>query len=277
MFTAIYGEDGKNTPAGFIVETQNNLDQLLANYLDGKPKKSYFDLGDYTVLSKSAAQDADAEKLKLDHGSLIYKKDGIKKILDSLNISYKDSQIVEGKGTNISSSLIFMIKSPATITVEFDSSIYGENDGIIFIPDAKSGNYNLKVEGTDKGKYEVVVGQISEKKDFWESINGETNVSQVDDYNMLYDSPSPSPTPIIFPTVTSVIPTPFQVTLPQPTSFPEEVLGISSYQKKFITPLVKVTKKTETKKPSVKCFILSSLIISLLTMIGWYLGKKILL
>ncbi len=281
VFTAIYGEDGKNTPAGFIVEPQNKFDQLLGNYSDGKPKEFYFDFGDYTVLSKSASQDADAEKLKLDHGALIYKKDGIKKILDLLQIKYTDSQIVEGKGTQIDSSLIFFIKSPATISVEFNNQIYNEEDGIIFIPEAESGNYNLKVQGTDKGKYEVVVGKISENNDLWESITGETNVSQIDDYNILYNSqtaqtifPSPSATPIILPTVTPIpsigmenpTPTILKIILKPSNSLPK-ILGTSSS---------KVEKKVEIKKLSIRDYILKSLIISGLTIIGWYLGKKIL-
>lgn len=283
LFTAIYGEDSKNTPAGFVVEPLNNLEKLLGNYLDGKPKDPYFDLGDYTVLSKSAKQDSDAEKLNLDHGSLIYKKDGIKKILDILKIKYEDSQIVEGKGTKIDSSLIFLIKSPATMEVELNNNIYSEEDGIIFISDAQSGSYNLKVKGTDKGKYEVIVGQISENNDLWESITGETNISQVDDYNILYNSqiaqtifPPPTITPIILSTVTPLptgkiylSPTSklISILIPKPTNSPPKILGTASS---------KHAKEVIVKKNSIWDYIIKSLIISSLTIIGWYLGKKIL-
>jgi pimeloyl-ACP methyl ester carboxylesterase len=310
IFTAIYGEDGKNTPAGFIVEPQNNLDQLLGNYSDGKPKELYFDLGDYTVLSKSAAQDADAEKLNLDHGALIYKKGGIKKILDLLNIKYEDSQVVEGKGTNISSSLIFMIKSPAKMTVKFNNQIYTEDEGIIFIPDAQSGSYNLKVKGTGIGKYEVIVGQISKNNDLWESIYGETTASQTDDYNILYNSPSPSPTPIILPTpllptqsgfagqatptvilVPTSTPQPISSTstsstitlssneIPKSKESTPEVLGISSHQEELIAPPVEATKqlvKKEIKKSTnIWGFVCPSLVISILVEIIWFIRKKL--
>ncbi|MFA6081691.1 MAG: alpha/beta fold hydrolase [Patescibacteria group bacterium] len=291
IFTAIYGENGKNTPAGFIVEPQNSLDQLLGNYSDGKPKESYFDFGDYTVLSKSAKQDSDAEKLSFDHGGLIYKKDSIKKILDLLHIEYKDSQVVEGKGTTINSSLIFLIKSPATMEVELNSHIYNEEDGIIFIPNAQSGNYNLKVQGTDKGKYELVIGQISENNDLWESLNGETNNSQIDNHNILYNNQtavSLFPISTATPFITS-IPTgqiylsPTTISSPtfiqQSTNSSAEILGISSYQKKLITPTVKINKKIITKKEIKKStiwdFILPSLLISsLLTTLSWHLKKN---
>jgi len=213
IFTAIYGEKDNNTPAGFIIEPQTIVDKLLGNYSDGKPKELYFDFGDYTILSKSASQDTDSEKFYFDHGEIITKKDAIKKILNLFNISFGDDQIIEGQVTKISSSLIFLIKSPATMTVKFDDQIYTEDEGIIFIPNAQSGNYVLKVQGVDQGKYEVVVGQISENNDLWESINGEITESsassQIDNYNILYNNqtalsifPSPTITPTITPTPT---------------------------------------------------------------------------
>lgn len=292
LFTAIFGEKDKNTPAGFIVEPQSQIDKLLGNYSDGKPYETYFDLGDYTVLSKSSSQDADTEKLNFDHGELIYKKDGIKKILDILKIKYDDSQIVEGKGTKIDPSLIFLIKSPATMEVEFNNNIYNEEDGIIFIPDAQSGNYNLKVKGTDKGKYEVVIGQISEKNDLWESINGETDVSQIDDYNILYNDKTAvsifqmiTPTVIctrqacLSPTVISTVtPTPtgqiyllptaipILTPIPHSTNSPPEILGTSSF---------KVAKKDGIKNLSIWDFISRSLIVSSLTIIIFFSIKKL--
>ncbi len=235
IFTAIYGEKDGNTPAGFVVEPRNIIDQLLGNYLDGKPRESYFDFGDYTILSKSASQDTDSEKLYLDHGEIITKKEAIKKILGLLNINFNDDQIVEGQATKISSSLIFMIKSPATMKVEFEDSIYTEDEGIIIIPDAQSGNYKLKVQGVDSGKYEVIIGQVSENNDIWESINGEIiqspASSQIDNYNILYNdqtaipflTPTVTPSPTATPYCTDqacLIPTetPVTTSTPQPTS-----------------------------------------------------------
>ncbi len=224
IFTAIYGEKNNNTPAGYIVEPQNIVDKLLGNYSDGKPKESYNDFGDYTILSRSASQDTDSEKLYFDHGEIITQKDSIKKILNLLNIAYQDGQIVEGKGTVINPSLIFLIKSPATMSVEFGGNIYSEDEGIIFIPNAQSGSYNLKVKGVDQGVYEVIVGQISENNDIWESINGEITgsppSSQIDNYNIPYNNliaVSLFPTP----TITSVPPVTIIPTL-SPTSSPTQ-------------------------------------------------------
>ncbi|MCX6704838.1 MAG: hypothetical protein NT162_00670 [Candidatus Woesebacteria bacterium] len=41
-----------------------------------------------------------------------------------------------------------MIRSPATMTVEFSSNTYSEENGIIYIANTQSGNYNLKIQGT---------------------------------------------------------------------------------------------------------------------------------
>jgi len=285
IFNAIVGEKDKNTLAGFVVESQNSLDKLLGNYPDGKPKESYSDFGDYLILSKSASQDTDLEKFYFDHGEIITKKEAIKKILSLLNINYSDDQIVEGQITKISSSLIFMIKSPAMMKVEFENSIYPETEGIIFIPNAQSGSYDLKVQGVDQGKYEVVIGQISENNDVWESIKGEITQSpassQIDDYNIPYKnqtavsiiSPTATPTMIITLTLTPTA-TPLPTSTPQPTisssnstsssstttiassnneipiskeSTPE-ILGISSMKEELITPIIEVAKKTEVNK-----------------------------
>ena len=288
IFTAIYGEKDKNTLAGYITEPQNLVDKLLSNYLDGRPTESYLDLGDYTILSKSSSRDVDSEKFYFDHSEIVTQKEVIKKILELLNIQFQNEQIIEGKRTIINPSLIFLIKSPATMSVEFGEEIYLEDDGIIFIPNVQSGDYNLKVQGLDQGKYEIIVGQISEKNDIWESINGEIleypPSSQIDNYYIQYNNQIPLsifPTPTIVPTITgSENPTPTET--PVPTSTPQpttstsnsttssstiasssneipiskesvpEVLGISSSEEELITPTIEVAKQTEVKKETKK-------------------------
>jgi len=185
----IAGEKG-NTLKGFDVISQTTFDKLLNDYPDGRPQSSFSEIGDYTVLSTSAVINTPLT-LNLEHGELIYKKEGIKKILDLLNIQYGDSQVVEGKGTIINSSLIFLIKSPATMEVIFNGQAYLEQNGIIFIENAQSGNYQLKVKGIGSGNYQVVVGQIGQSNDVWDSFYGETTVSQTVNYNLLYNKDTP--------------------------------------------------------------------------------------
>ncbi len=185
----IAGEKG-DTLKGFNVENQTIIDKLLDNYPDGRPHSTFSEIGDFTILSSSAGLKTPVI-LNLEHGELIYKKESIKKIFDLLNIKYLDSQIMEGKGTIIDSSLIFLIKSPAIMEVVFNGQTYTEQDGMIFIENAQSGDYQLKIEGIEKGNYEVIVGQIGQNNDIWNNIYGETTASQTDYYYIHYNSDSP--------------------------------------------------------------------------------------
>ena len=69
---------------------------------------------------------------------------------------------------------------------------------MIFLENAESGTYTLKVTGTGKGKYTVVVGQITADHDYWEQIAGEITrdpaSSQTDTYTINYPSSPLSPT-----------------------------------------------------------------------------------
>lgn len=197
----VVGEKG-NTLKGFNVSCQTSLDKLLGDYPDGRPQSSFSQIGDYTVLSSSARVNS-PEILNLEHGELIYNKVGIKKILDLLNIQYSDSQIVEGKGTIIDTSLIFMIKSPATIEVIFNGQTYPEQDGLIFIENAQSGNYQLKVKGIATGNYQVIFGQIGKNSDVWNRIYGNTYPEKIDYYNIPFNSQAPKS---YFETVDDLIP-----------------------------------------------------------------------
>lgn len=193
----IYGEKNElKTPAGFYIKKPDWHHQTLGNYPDGQPTKKFFNLGDYTVLSQSAKLGNNLWYFPFDHGEIITKKEAIKKILEILEINYQENQIVEGEKTTISPALIFMIKSPAQIEVNFDKDKYVEKDeGIIFISPAKSGKYTLYVKGKELGKYTVVIGQIGENNDLWEKIEGEIKKTppsaQIDTYIINFDSKNP--------------------------------------------------------------------------------------
>jgi pimeloyl-ACP methyl ester carboxylesterase len=234
IFTAIYGEKDEQTPAGYKIESPSVLDQLLGNYIDGKPIDIWYEKGDYTVLSKSANQDSDSKMLNFDHGEIITEKESIKKIFDTLHIGYSDDKIVSGQKTKISPSLIFLIHSPAKMKVLFNGQTFEEEDGIIFIPEAQEGNYHLQVQGTNLGKYTVIVGQISQNNDLWEKIEGEITKtppeSQIDSYLINFN---PQTANSIFPTPT---PTNFISPTPQPSSTPTPTTTVSPNPNTTPTP-----------------------------------------
>ncbi len=222
----IAGEKG-NTLMGFKVGPRTILDQLLNLYPDGRPTENFYQIGDFTVTSTSARAGNQPIILNFDHGEIIYKRQAIKEILETLGIDYQENQIVEGEKTDISPSLIFLIRSPAEITVEFNGQIFSEQEGIIFIKNASDGDYTLNVTGKEKGRYTVIIGQIGENNDRWQQIEGEITQSppssQTDSYQINFN-PQSSQSPVSNPM----------------TLFDEIIL--------YLTDLNKTLKKTEVNR-----------------------------
>lgn len=211
QFTSLYATNIE-TPEYYTTQPPTVFDNLLGNYQDGRPVSLLKGSGDGTVLTKSAFEINDNDSLvfnNFNHGEIIYKKEVIKKILDTLNLNYDENNISEGKRTVISPSLIFLIRSPATMEVVApDNNHYFEEEGIIFIENATTGNYQLLVKGKEKGSYQIIVGQIAANNDLWETIDGSIETDQpeneVDRYQINFNSdyassqfptPTPSPTP----------------------------------------------------------------------------------
>ncbi len=180
------GEKG-NTLFGYTVDRRTALDSLLDFYPDGKPVSSKKQIGDYLILSQSAGIGNRIITLNKDHGEIIYSKEAISSIFDTLGISYQDNQIIEGGPTVISPSLIFMIKSPATISLKMNGQTYQEQNGIIFIPNPPTSQYTLSVKGLGPGNYQVLRAHITETNDDWTTLNGFIQKNnpdrQIDEYN----------------------------------------------------------------------------------------------
>ena len=198
LLQTIVGEKG-DTLAGYQVSPRNVLDQLFDNYPDGRPIENFYQIGDYTVLSSSAQIGNNKKAFNFDHGEIIYKKEAIKEILNLLALPYQENQIVEGSGTKITPSLLFLILSPAEIKVIFNNNTYIEHDGLIFIENALSGDYQLQVQGKENGNYQVLIGQIGENSDQWSSIYGSINknppTDQTDSYQISFNKDAPSEFP----------------------------------------------------------------------------------
>jgi predicted GH43/DUF377 family glycosyl hydrolase len=233
---------------GFKVEPQSGIHKLFEHYEDGFPTESIFDFGDKNLPKISTRFGNNFIQVTGDHEEIIYKKESIKKILDLLNIEYVNDDIVEGKKTVINPSLIFVIKSPAIMEVTIDDKIYKEEDGLIFIPNADSGEYKLTLQGTDFGKYTVLVGQISQNNELWEHIDGsiiqDPPSSQIDIFSVEFDNqtalsilPSPTPTDGLSP---SSAPTPTQTPTPtytlSPTPTPALISNAYSTYNNYTTP-----------------------------------------
>jgi len=194
LLQTIAGEKG-NALSGFKIGQRTILDQLLDFYPDGRPIENHYQIGDYIITSNSAQAGDNQVILNLDHGEIVYKSEGIKKILDVLDVNYQNNLISEGAATQIFPSLIFLIKSPAEMEVNFNGETFHEQDGLIFVENTSTGNYTLNVKGKEKGRYTVIIGQITEQNDRWETIEGEITqippASQTDSYQINFNPQSP--------------------------------------------------------------------------------------
>lgn len=198
IYPVLHSFTGKSgaTLFGFTISNRTLLDQLLNLYPDGRPTTGINDVGDFVVLSSSSSMGNNIHTLNNDHSEIIYTKNAIKEILNSLGVPYQDNQVAEGQGIIISPSLIFFLKSPAEMEVAFNGNVYPEQEGVIFIPNAETGSYQLNVKGKESGKYTVIVGQVGEQNDEWNTIEGKINennpTSQIDTYTINFNPQKPS-------------------------------------------------------------------------------------
>jgi len=241
----------ESTLAGYKIIQRNILDQLANNYIDGHPQESFFDLGDKTALAKSSQFGNNFIELAYDHSSLITQQEPLKKIFDLMSVKYDDAQINLGQKTAITPSLIFLIKSPITLKINYADQQFTQNDeGIIFIDNAQEGNYQLNAQGNDIGQYEIDVLQIAENNELFEKILGEIvsvpASSQTDQYSFNFNSqtaisilltPTPTPTNTPVPLLPTLIPT----LTPTPTPSPTIIITI--------TPIPTVTSFSPTITP----------------------------
>ncbi len=220
--TFIYSNKSTSTPEFYRVADPSDIDKLLGNYADGKPIEETKGEGDTTVLTKSTAFSTieSVNAGEYTHGEIIYKKGPLKTILEKLGITANEDKIVEGQGTTISPSLVFLAQSPVTMSVDYGNKIYQEDEGIILISSASAGVYNLRLSKTGTGDYTIHVGKITETKDEWDTIKGNTtefNSSTNDKQYTIYFQVTPTPTPT--PTLT-LTPTPTLSPTNTPTLVP---------------------------------------------------------
>ncbi len=219
--TFIYGNVGDNTPLGYSIKDRTPLDIVLSIYEDGRPFDVFTGAGDNTVLKRSATADLGINSISLpfDHGGIMYEKSALEKIFDSLNISYSNDNIVAGSKTIISPSLVFLLKSPINLEVRHNNDIYSPNDGLLFIPNAESGDYDIKLTANDTGDYTLYIGQITEDKDIWDIKKGHIDDLAFEEiYSKEFDASNPHyffPTPTFTPTPT-LTPTPALTSSPTP-------------------------------------------------------------
>jgi len=190
----LYTISGKSFPTlfGYQIGPRTIFDQIMDYYPDGRPVNQIYNDGDGTVLHSSSQISNHFNDYNLTHGEIIYKKDPIKKILEQLNLDYQESQVQEGAGTQTNPSMIFLLLSPATMSVTLpDNSTVTDQDGLLFLENPPTGNYQLKIIGSGTGQYQVIIGQITENGQSWNTIKNETQPEKEDNYLIEFDNQKP--------------------------------------------------------------------------------------
>ena len=196
IFHAI-GGTGNNTPHTFVVSQPSKIDFLLGNWQDGKPVETKTVTGDGTVTTERSVFTDDTNTiLSKDHSGLISSKEGVKAILDTLALPYTEEQIVEGSNTKFNPSLLFIMQSPATMSVSYNGQTYLDLNGIIFIPNAADGSYNVTVTGTDSGLYHLSIGQFGTTESNWSDVVNSTSPQQTETYTINFQQNNLLDTPI---------------------------------------------------------------------------------
>lgn len=232
------------TPTLLSTRKVSGLQKVLQNYSDGEPIRTIFQNGDGLVpIVSSLVQSKQSISLQLNHGELMYTKSGIEKILQFMPPHlFAQNALKEGSPTVITPSLIFMVQSPVVLTVVHDDINYKEQDGIVFIPQAKEGNYTITVQGIENGEYTIHIGHIAHENTIWEKIRGKivNNPPETHTYTVRFN-PQHAVASIPSPTTTTT-PTPTTTTITTPTTTPAN----GSNQSQTNASTVSTSEKTVT-------------------------------
>lgn len=134
--------------------------------------------GDGVVLAKSAKMnEVENYEFNLGHGDLVVSEEAIGKIFETLGLSLTAGTETPKKWSRFAA---FSVLSPAKITVTdplgkqagnsvtaeaIPDHFYDPEAKVIFIPDYLDGNYQIKVEGTEKGNYGLITGRVNAEND----------------------------------------------------------------------------------------------------------------
>ncbi len=185
------GSDSYQTVTGYNVVTRTYLDKILDIYPDGRPVSALFESGDGLIPVNSSEISSNQNRLKGNHGDIISSVDSIKQIFSDSQISILDSTIIKGNSSSVFPAFIGLILSPATLQVQTPTTIYNEENGIIFLPSPQKGTYKIKTIGTSQGEYTVLLGNLTGGLQTWKKITGKTSPGQIDQYQYTYDPENP--------------------------------------------------------------------------------------
>ena len=192
---AISGQ-GIDTLRGYRIEDRSWLDALLGKWQDGRPTEPIHANGDSTVWEDSSRiPGKNPEVLALNHGNLVKKETGIRKILQMLEIPENENVIEESQTPPAFPSLLFILGSPGSITVTDPNgfSHSGGTEKMVLLSPVASGNYQININPIVNGSYKLFVGQETGESSHWLTLDGELTALPVSiQFNFNKDDPEKS-------------------------------------------------------------------------------------
>jgi pimeloyl-ACP methyl ester carboxylesterase len=186
--------NGFPTLQNIKVKPRGRQDELLGNWIDGKPTgKENTKAGDGTVLAASSRfEGAENFTLNQSHGGLIASSEGINKIFEFLGLgTYPvSSQFIEPQ------SALLVITYPAQTKITGpDNRENRDNQGLIAILDPKKGEYRLKIK-PQKEESLVIIGQFIRDKVFWKEYPLKDKTEKL--FKFTFNPSSPKENPLNF-------------------------------------------------------------------------------
>lgn len=148
---------GHDTKAGINLGERNVFDKVLGFWPEGSPINYSYDVGDGTVLKKSAKFDGDDySQVSAMHGWMV--NASMQSIFSELGLG---SVANSDMGSDYSNYLVYYLGSPAVMSVTCGTDIYHEDsNGFVVFENKNYSGCRLNLTGTGGGTYHLVTGKV---------------------------------------------------------------------------------------------------------------------
>lgn len=191
----IVGNIQNSTPERLVLGDDSLINKWLGLWPDGRPIKTIFGTGDYTVLKSSAYLSAGVPaQYNLEHKQLVTENQPLTRIIDYLGVDtpeLADSNFIYSP----KNMLIFYLASPATLQVKnlTTGGLKTPDEGyknlqmiVLPYPDEKE-EHEAIITGVGNGDYKLYVGQYLENDYFWQTYTGKINTGDTQKYKFNFD------------------------------------------------------------------------------------------
>lgn len=192
----------QDTNEYYQVIPPSESEKLLGLWQDGKPvAKETTLLGDLTVLVKSATLSGVLRQIITgDHSQIIQSEEGIKTILQALDLAGLNP-VINPLPNLIKPVLLFFLHSPANLKIIapngqeigegavnlLPNAFFDQTNKMIVITQAQNGIYQTLLIGTGNGTYNLEVNQVSNNNSQWQTIKGKIATLQTINLNLEFD------------------------------------------------------------------------------------------